>query len=256
MRSLRLSRSPAGGGSRRCSGRCRLRPRAAERRRAEHAELHAARHGIALDRARELEGERHRLDDRELPGDVVAVHGAVENIRRAFLGRLRAFKLAARALEDELRLAFAHRRIHRDVPRAVGSHVDLAVRCGRFPTRQDVCAPRLLRPAGSSRRVPSTASRRIPGRDPGGGHCDGGLRVNADYNAPADRATGARHERPPFRPSTLIPALSWIRTYTTKNVRLDLIAGLSLAAFVIPESLAYASLAQLPPVTGLYCYLV
>ena len=54
----------------------------------------------------------------------------------------------------------------------------------------------------------------------------------------------------PFRPSTLIPALSWIRTYTTKNVRLYLIAGLSLAAFVIPESLAYASLAQLPPVTG------
>ena len=37
---------------------------------------------------------------------------------------------------------------------------------------------------------------------------------------------------------------------------LDLIAGVSLAAFVIPESLAYASLAQLPPVTGLYCYLV
>jgi hypothetical protein len=34
------------------------------------------------------------------------------------------------------------------------------------------------------------------------------------------------------------------------------VAGLSLAAFVIPESLAYASLAQLPPVTGLYCYLV
>jgi MFS superfamily sulfate permease-like transporter len=34
------------------------------------------------------------------------------------------------------------------------------------------------------------------------------------------------------------------------------LAGLSLAAFVIPESIAYASLAQLPPVTGLYCYLV
>src|SRR5215469_8855843 len=53
-----------------------------------------------------------------------------------------------------------------------------------------------------------------------------------------------------------IPALSWIRTYAAQNVRVDLIAGLSLAAFVIPESLAYASLAQLPPVTGLYCYLV
>src|SRR5215470_19367941 len=53
-----------------------------------------------------------------------------------------------------------------------------------------------------------------------------------------------------------IPALSWIRAYPARNIRVDLIAGLSLAAFVIPESLAYASLAQLPPVTGLYCYVV
>src|ERR1700722_2435216 len=53
-----------------------------------------------------------------------------------------------------------------------------------------------------------------------------------------------------------IPALGWIRTYTAKSFSIDLVAGLSLAAFVIPESLAYASLAQLPPVTGLYCYLV
>lgn len=52
------------------------------------------------------------------------------------------------------------------------------------------------------------------------------------------------------------PAYRWIRAHTRQSVRLDLIAGLSLAAFVIPESLAYASLAQLPPVTGLYCYLV
>src|SRR5262252_3571122 len=37
-----------------------------------------------------------------------------------------------------------------------------------------------------------------------------------------------------------IPALSWIRTYAAQNVRVDLIAGLSPAAFVIPESLAYA----------------
>ena len=53
-----------------------------------------------------------------------------------------------------------------------------------------------------------------------------------------------------------IPALHWIRAYGAKSFTLDLVAGLSLAAFVIPESLAYASLAQLPPVTGLYCYLV
>jgi SulP family sulfate permease len=53
-----------------------------------------------------------------------------------------------------------------------------------------------------------------------------------------------------------VPALRWIPAYTTRRFGLDLIAGVSLAAFVIPESIAYASLAQLPPVTGLYCYLV
>lgn len=51
-------------------------------------------------------------------------------------------------------------------------------------------------------------------------------------------------------------ALSWMRSFTADRFRIDLLAGLSLAAFVIPESIAYASLAQLPPVTGLYCYLV
>jgi sulfate permease, SulP family len=53
-----------------------------------------------------------------------------------------------------------------------------------------------------------------------------------------------------------VPALRWMRAYKAKDFPTDLVAGLSLAAFVIPESLAYASLAQLPPVTGLYCYLV
>ena len=50
--------------------------------------------------------------------------------------------------------------------------------------------------------------------------------------------------------------LEWRRGYDGRHLRLDMIAGLSLAAFVIPESLAYASLADLPPVSGLYCYLV
>src|SRR3954462_15905960 len=48
----------------------------------------------------------------------------------------------------------------------------------------------------------------------------------------------------------------WLRDHTGPSLRRDVIAGLSLAAFVIPESLAYASLAELPPVSGLYCYLV
>src|SRR5262245_56363698 len=48
----------------------------------------------------------------------------------------------------------------------------------------------------------------------------------------------------------------WLRGYTAQRLRPDVIAGLSLAAFVIPESIAYASLAGLPPIAGLYCYLV
>jgi len=63
-------------------------------------------------------------------------------------------------------------------------------------------------------------------------------------------------ERPGDAKFAWAPALRWVRGNTPQTLRLDLIAGLSLAAFVIPESLAYASLAQLPPVTGLYCYLV
>ena len=48
----------------------------------------------------------------------------------------------------------------------------------------------------------------------------------------------------------------WLRDRTGSSLRLDVVAGLSLAAFAIPESLAYASLAELPPISGLYCYLV
>jgi high affinity sulfate transporter 1 len=40
------------------------------------------------------------------------------------------------------------------------------------------------------------------------------------------------------------------------GLRADLIAGLALTAFAIPESMAYASLAGLPPQAGLYGYLV
>lgn len=57
-----------------------------------------------------------------------------------------------------------------------------------------------------------------------------------------------------MRPWTL-PIADWIRGYSLRQFGPDGVAGLSLAAFVIPESLAYATLAGLPPVSGLYCYL-
>jgi sulfate permease, SulP family len=54
---------------------------------------------------------------------------------------------------------------------------------------------------------------------------------------------------------TKLKLAEWLSDYSLKRLGPDGIAGLSLAAFVIPESLAYATLAGLPPVSGLYCYL-
>lgn len=47
----------------------------------------------------------------------------------------------------------------------------------------------------------------------------------------------------------------WLREYSRFMVRADLVAGLTLAAYAIPVSIAYASLAGLPGQAGLYCYL-
>jgi MFS superfamily sulfate permease-like transporter len=53
-----------------------------------------------------------------------------------------------------------------------------------------------------------------------------------------------------------LPILNWLPRYDRSWLRLDLVAGITLAAYAIPVSLAYASLAGLPPQMGLYCYLV
>ena len=53
----------------------------------------------------------------------------------------------------------------------------------------------------------------------------------------------------------LLPIGQWLPRYDRAWVRLDLLAGITLAAYAIPVSMAYASLAGLPPQMGLYCYL-
>ncbi|MDH5621294.1 MAG: SulP family inorganic anion transporter [Gammaproteobacteria bacterium] len=52
------------------------------------------------------------------------------------------------------------------------------------------------------------------------------------------------------------PPAQWLATYQPQWVTQDAIAGVTLAAYGIPVSLAYASLAGLPPQYGIYCYLV
>src|SRR4051794_9069599 len=46
--------------------------------------------------------------------------------------------------------------------------------------------------------------------------------------------------------------LSWLRGYKISWLRFDLIAGVTVWAVLVPESLAYATIAGVPPVVGLY----
>lgn len=56
--------------------------------------------------------------------------------------------------------------------------------------------------------------------------------------------------------SKLLPSLDWIKNYEKQNLKRDFIAGVTLAAYGIPVSLAYATLAGLPPQYGIYGYLI
>ena len=52
------------------------------------------------------------------------------------------------------------------------------------------------------------------------------------------------------------PPAQWLAAYRPQWLAHDAIAGVTLAAYGIPVSLAYASLAGLPPQYGIYCYLL
>lgn len=55
-------------------------------------------------------------------------------------------------------------------------------------------------------------------------------------------------------PGSLLPA--WLRHYRRDDLGTDLIAGLTVAALLVPQSMAYASAAGFPPVLGLYSSVV
>ena len=63
------------------------------------------------------------------------------------------------------------------------------------------------------------------------------------------------HDAVPSLARSLPPA-QWLPVYQPKWLASDAIAGVTLAAYAIPVSLAYASLAGLPPQHGIYCYLL
>ena len=69
----------------------------------------------------------------------------------------------------------------------------------------------------------------------------------ARVTTPPAPATGWRAAFPPAQ---------WLAAYRAQWLPRDAVAGVTLAAYAIPVSLAYATLAGLPPQYGIYCYLV
>jgi len=56
----------------------------------------------------------------------------------------------------------------------------------------------------------------------------------------------------PGRLARLVPIISWLPNYNRAWLMPDIIAGLTLWGLVVPEGMAYAGIADLPPQAGLY----
>jgi sulfate permease, SulP family len=54
----------------------------------------------------------------------------------------------------------------------------------------------------------------------------------------------------------VVPGIGWIRTYSRANFLPDLLAGITVAAVILPIAMAYGQLAGLPPISGVYASLL
>ena len=52
------------------------------------------------------------------------------------------------------------------------------------------------------------------------------------------------------------PILSWLPNYKKEFLRGDITAGLTVGIMLIPQGMAYAMIAGLPPVYGLYAGII
>lgn len=60
----------------------------------------------------------------------------------------------------------------------------------------------------------------------------------------------------PIKMKSLFPITDWIQAYNKIKLKGDLVAGLTVGIMLIPQGMAYAMLAGLPPVYGLYASLI
>jgi sulfate permease, SulP family len=56
--------------------------------------------------------------------------------------------------------------------------------------------------------------------------------------------------------AAVFPAARWLRTYDRATFGADVVAGLTVAVMLIPQGMAYAALAGMPAITGLYASIV
>src|SRR5689334_19003479 len=71
-----------------------------------------------------------------------------------------------------------------------------------------------------------------------------------------EAAVRARADNAPRGWRALFPPAVWLPNYRSSWLPSDIAAGVTLAAYAIPVSLAYAGLAGLPPQVGIYGYLL
>ena len=72
-------------------------------------------------------------------------------------------------------------------------------------------------------------------------------------NDKQSRGSGSRGRGNPLR---RLPLTRWVSEYDRNTARADLIAGITVAVMLVPQGMAYAALAGMPPVTGLYASVV
>lgn len=73
--------------------------------------------------------------------------------------------------------------------------------------------------------------------------------------APVQDRTRSEEKLRSTSPSWPVPSFGWLAQYSGELFRGDLLAGLTLAAYLVPAALGDASLANLPPQAGLYACL-
>ena len=77
-----------------------------------------------------------------------------------------------------------------------------------------------------------------------------------DKKTTENKAPSATDKNLISKAKNFFPIIQWLPTYDKRNLRNDLLAGLTVGAVTVPESMAYADLAGLPVEIGLYAALV